>query len=74
MSIHEAAETFGIPWSTLGDKLCGKSAPTVTVREKDPMLSKAVEDRKKNFQTYVYFICLIAAVQASIILNVKMKK
>ena len=38
------------------------------------MLSKAVEDRKKNFQTYVCFICLIAAVQASIILNVKTKK
>ena len=44
MSIHEAAETFGIPQSVLGDKLCGKSAPTVTVRGKDPMLSKAVED------------------------------
>ena len=29
---------------------------------------------KKNFQTYVYFICLIAVVQASIILNVKIKK
>ena len=45
MSIREAAETFGIPRSTLGDKLCGKSAPMVTVRGKDPMLSKAVEDR-----------------------------
>ena len=74
MSIHEAAETFGIPRSTLGDKLRGKSAPTATVKEKGPMLSKAVEDRKKNFQTYVCFICLIAAVQASIILNVKTKK
>ena len=45
MSIREAAETFGIPRSTLGDKLRGKSAPTVTIRGKDPMLSKAVEDR-----------------------------
>ena len=24
MSIYEAAETFGIPWSTLGDKLVKK--------------------------------------------------
>ena len=74
MSIHEAAETFGISQSTLGDKLRGKSAPVATVKEKDPMLSKAVEDHKKNFQTYVCFICLIAAVQASIILNVNTKK
>ena len=45
MSIREAAETFGIPRSTLGDKLCGKSAPTLTVRGKDLVLSKAVEDQ-----------------------------
>ena len=45
MSIHEAAETFGIPQSTLGDKLRGKSARTIAVRGKDLMLSKAVEDR-----------------------------
>ena len=45
MSIREAAETFGIPGSTLGEKLRGKSAPTVTARGKDPLLSKAVEDR-----------------------------
>ena len=45
MSIHEAAETFGIPQSTLGDKLHGKSASIVTVRGKDPILSKAVEDQ-----------------------------
>ena len=45
MSIREAAENFGIPQSTLDDKLRGKSAPTVTVKGKDPMLSKAVEDR-----------------------------
>ena len=45
MSIREAAETFGIPRSTLGDKLRGKSAPTVTVGGKGPLLSKAVEDR-----------------------------
>ena len=44
-NIREAAETFGIPRSTLGDKLRGKSAPMVTFRGKDPMLSKAVEDR-----------------------------
>ena len=42
MSIREAVETFGID---LGDKLRGKSAPSVTVRGKDPMPSKAVEDR-----------------------------
>ena len=45
MSIREAPETFGIPRSTLDNKLRGKSAPTVAVRGKDPMLSKAVEDR-----------------------------
>ena len=45
MSTREAAETFGIPRSTLDDKLRGKSAPRITVRGKDPMLSKAVEDR-----------------------------
>ena len=43
MSIRVAAETFGIPRSTLGDKLREKSAPAVTVRGKDPVLSKAVE-------------------------------
>ena len=45
MSIHEAAETFGIPQSTLGDKLRGQSARMIAVRGKDLMLSKAVEDR-----------------------------
>ena len=45
MSICEAAETFGIPRSTFGDKLRGKSTPTVTVKGKQPMLSKAVEDQ-----------------------------
>ena len=63
MSIREAAETFGIPQSSLGDKLCGKSAPTATVRGKDRMPSRAVEDRQeKLWNIYFYFICLIAVV------------
>ena len=55
----------------MGDKLHGKRAPPVTVSGKDTMLSKAVEDPSN---IYVYFIYLIAVVQTSIILNVKVKK
>ena len=44
MSIPEAAETFVIARSTLGNKLRGKSASTVIVRGNDPMLPKTVED------------------------------
>ena len=44
MSIPEAAETIVIARLTLGNKLHGKSASTVTVRGKDPMLPKTVED------------------------------
>ena len=68
MGICEAAETFGIPQLTLGDKLHGKRAPTVTVSGKDTLLLKAVED-PSNIN--VYFIYLIAVVLTSIILNTK---
>ena len=46
MSIYAAPETFRIPRSTLADKLRDKSAPVFTVRGKEPVLSKAVEDFK----------------------------
>ena len=45
MSAREASEVYSVPRSTLGDKLCGKSLPTVTQRGNEPVISKIVEDR-----------------------------
>ena len=45
MSAREAAETYGIPRSTLGDKIRGTSEPTVMHPGVSQVLSKAVEDR-----------------------------
>ena len=56
MSICEAAETFGIPRSTLGNKLHGKSAQTVTVREKAQCFQRLLKIGKKNFGTYIFIL------------------
>ena len=45
MSQREASESYGIPRSTIGDKMRGTSEPTVMQRGVSQVLSKAVEDR-----------------------------
>lgn len=45
MSAREASATFGIPRSTLGDKLAGKSKPTLVKKGNVTVLDQAVEDR-----------------------------
>ena len=55
MSRREAAETYGIPRSTLGDKLSGKSKEGVTNRGGVPVVTKVVEDRLVMYMFMVDF-------------------
>ena len=54
MSAREAAETYGIPRSTLGDKLRGTSEQTVMHPGVSQALSKAVENRLVEILTHSF--------------------
>ena len=56
MSIREAAETFGIPRSTLGDNLRGKVHQRLQLGEKTQCFQRLLKIGKKNFGTYIFIL------------------
>ena len=45
MSAHEASATFGVPCSTIGDKINGRSKPKVLSRRKSQFIPLEIEER-----------------------------
>ena len=45
MNAHEASATFGVPRSTIGDKISGRSEPKVLSRWKIQFIPLEIEER-----------------------------
>ena len=44
MNAHEASATFGVPRSTIGDKISGRSEPKVSSRGKSQFIPLEIEE------------------------------